>query len=189
MTPTDYAYGAPHEYKPEEAIERAKILTAPNAPGFDKPWALAIMRGLLKALEKRPEVASRDSVIRECRRVVLSCSGDAHEAAKAKDATDYVAGYQDAVVDCDEALRDLLNAAPQVPVAARPGERPDTTTPAVAARHIERIEDFPPRVRAHLIENGFSALEYLVGHERTLALLAAALEYELSNRSEPQGGS
>lgn len=62
-----------------------------------------------KALESRaaPE-AGRKAVIEECRTVVLACSDDAHEAAKAKDATDYVAGYQDAVVDCDEALRALL---------------------------------------------------------------------------------
>ena len=48
-----------------------------------------------------------NAAIARCRSVVLSCSEDAHEAAKAKDATDYVAGYQDGVVDCDEALREF----------------------------------------------------------------------------------
>lgn len=57
---------------------------------------------------------ARDVVIGECRRIVLACSGDAEEAAKAKDATDYVAGYQDAVVDCDEALRDMLGVDPRL---------------------------------------------------------------------------
>ena len=41
---------APYQYSTEEAIERARILTAEGAPGFDKPWALAIMRGLLAGL-------------------------------------------------------------------------------------------------------------------------------------------
>lgn len=56
----------------------------------------------------QPQRLQRETV-ETCRRVVLSVSEDAHEAAKAKDATDYVAGYQDAVVDCDEALRALLS--------------------------------------------------------------------------------
>lgn len=42
------------------------------------------------------------------REVILSIAEDAMEAAKAKDATDYVAGWQDAVVECDEAIRMLL---------------------------------------------------------------------------------
>jgi hypothetical protein len=41
----------------------------------------------------------------ECRKVVLATGEDAAEAAKAKDAYDYVAGYQDASVDADEAIR------------------------------------------------------------------------------------
>jgi dGTP triphosphohydrolase len=51
--------------------------------------------------------AARSSCIEECRAACLSVGSDAHEAAQAKDATDYIAGYQDASVDCDEALRDL----------------------------------------------------------------------------------
>lgn len=43
-----------------------------------------------------------------CRAACLEVGKDAYEAAKAKDATDYVAGYQDASVDCDEALREML---------------------------------------------------------------------------------
>lgn len=50
-------YMPPHQYPTEEAIERARILTGPDAPGFDKPWALAIMRGLLAGLSApQPEV-------------------------------------------------------------------------------------------------------------------------------------
>ena len=56
---------------------------------------------------KRP-VVDRAALIAECRRIVLACAENAAEAAEAKDATDYIAGYQDAVVDCDEALRELL---------------------------------------------------------------------------------
>jgi hypothetical protein len=42
------------------------------------------------------------------RQVILSLAEDAHEAAKAKDAYDYVAGWQDAIVECDEAIRELI---------------------------------------------------------------------------------
>lgn len=54
-------------------------------------------------------VVTRGEVIQECRKAVLRTGMDAHEAAKAKDATDYLAGYQDCAVDADEALRDLLS--------------------------------------------------------------------------------
>jgi hypothetical protein len=37
---------------------------------------------------------------------------DAHEAAQAKDATDYVAGYQDAAVDAQEAIKVLREIKP-----------------------------------------------------------------------------
>ncbi len=78
--------------------------------GQDEVLERDAFRGVMESvLKQRAEVAEpREAVIAECREVVLSCSDDAHEAAKAKDATDYVGGYQDAVVDCDEALRHLL---------------------------------------------------------------------------------
>lgn len=52
--------------------------------------------------------AGWNEAIEAAREACIEVGKDAHEAAKAKDATDYVAGYQDASVDCDEALRDLL---------------------------------------------------------------------------------
>ena len=48
----------------------------------------------------------------QCRSLVLKVSSNAQEAAKAKDATDYIAGYQDALVDYDEELRTLLDQNP-----------------------------------------------------------------------------
>lgn len=42
------------------------------------------------------------------REAILAVAANAHEAAKAKDAHEYIDGYQDAVVDCDEAIRDLV---------------------------------------------------------------------------------
>jgi hypothetical protein len=48
------------------------------------------------------------AAIGEARRIALSVNRDAVEASKAKDATNYVAGYQDAAIDVDEALRELL---------------------------------------------------------------------------------
>lgn len=50
-----------------------------------------------------------------CREACLEVGKDAQEAAKAKDATDYVAGYQDAAVDCDEALRQFAADGGQEP--------------------------------------------------------------------------
>lgn len=45
--------------------------------------------------------------LREARAACVGVGLGAHEAAQAKDATDYVAGYQDGCVDCDEAIRAL----------------------------------------------------------------------------------
>lgn len=61
------------------------------------PYYSAILREAADALEK-------------CRALCLEVGSDAHEAAKAKDATDYVAGYQDAAVDCDEAIREFFES-------------------------------------------------------------------------------
>lgn len=49
-----------------------------------------------------------NAAIAEAREAALAVGRDAREAAKAKDATDYVAGYEDAAVDADEAIRELL---------------------------------------------------------------------------------
>lgn len=59
------------------------------------------------------------ATVEQCRQIVLECTKDAHEASKAKDATDYVAGYQDGVVDADEALRDLLQRVHPLPEASQ----------------------------------------------------------------------
>lgn len=40
-----------------------------------------------------------------CRDACMSVNADAEYAAKAKDATTYKDGYQDAAIDCDEAIR------------------------------------------------------------------------------------
>lgn len=48
-----------------------------------------------------------NAAILAARAVAMGVNGDAHEAVKAKDATDYVAGYQDAAIDVDEGLRHL----------------------------------------------------------------------------------
>lgn len=45
--------------------------------------------------------------VARCREIALSVGENANEAAKAKDATDYIAGYQDCAVDVDEAIRSL----------------------------------------------------------------------------------
>lgn len=58
-------------------------------------------------LQKSPEV-ERAKVIEECREAVIETGRGAAEASKAKDATDYIAGYQDCAIDADEALRSLL---------------------------------------------------------------------------------
>jgi hypothetical protein len=55
----------------------------------------------------------RNAIIEACRVVCCAVGSEAHEAAKAKDATDYVAGYQDAAVDCNEALQELLTPQSQ----------------------------------------------------------------------------
>lgn len=89
----------------------------PHGPSIDESHGLECYGCGLIALRVRSTSGDRAAVIRECREVVLSCSEDAHEAAKAKDATDYVAGYQDAVVDCDEALRAM-------PALSASGTRP-----------------------------------------------------------------
>jgi hypothetical protein len=51
--------------------------------------------------------AGWNAAIDACRELCLEVNQDAHEAAKAKDATDYIGGYQDAAIDCDEEIRAL----------------------------------------------------------------------------------
>ena len=75
-------------------------------------------RGAYKAMlwaapKPTPPAVTRASIIQECRTACLDVGQQAHEAAKSKDATDYVAGYQDCAVDCDDALRELLQPTPQ----------------------------------------------------------------------------
>jgi hypothetical protein len=63
----------------------------------------------LTAIRATLDGVMRASIIDECRAACMAVGSHAAEAAKAKDATDYIAGYQDAAVDCDEALRELAN--------------------------------------------------------------------------------
>jgi len=55
-------------------------------------------------------VSDVKELLDKCRSACLAVGSDAEEAAKAKDATGYVAGYQDAAVDCDEELRLLAES-------------------------------------------------------------------------------
>ena len=48
-----------------------------------------------------------NAALEEAEKVALEVGEDAYEASKAKDATDYVAGYQDAAVDVQEELRHM----------------------------------------------------------------------------------
>lgn len=102
----------------EQKVLNAHANEAMNSARLEKSlfsmWLFDNHDALMARSSSTP--ADREAVIRECRRVVLSCSEDAYEAAKAKDATDYVAGYQDGVVDADEALRDLLAVPESAPV-------------------------------------------------------------------------
>ena len=49
-----------------------------------------------------------DEAILRCRNACLEVGKDAYEASKSKDAENYVSGYQDASVDCDTAMIELL---------------------------------------------------------------------------------
>ena len=51
--------------------------------------------------------ASWNAAIAEARKACMETTEDAHEASKAKDAVDYVSGFQDACTECDESLRAL----------------------------------------------------------------------------------
>ena len=74
---------------------------------------MEIARAAWFASAKLYHPEARESIIQECRTACLEIGQLAHEAAKAKDATDYVAGYQDCAVDIDDALRDLVQPQPQ----------------------------------------------------------------------------
>lgn len=77
------------------------------------PDLYGICEAVWLASESYAVPEERAKIIQECRTAVLETGQQAHEAAKAKDATDYIAGYQDCAVDADEALRDLLTPSPQ----------------------------------------------------------------------------
>lgn len=79
---------------------------------FDEWWYdYGVKNGMLTQSGIRGQIARAawDSAIAECREAVLATGRDAAEAAKAKDATDYIAGYQDCAVDADESLRLLIS--------------------------------------------------------------------------------
>jgi hypothetical protein len=52
--------GCPHSFRGDEAIERARILCS-EVVGFDKPWALAIMRGLLGRIAELERAARSET--------------------------------------------------------------------------------------------------------------------------------
>lgn len=62
--------------------------------------------GFMVAIGRSCMAAERE----RCRAACLSVNGDAEEAANSSDVTlfdsdSYIAGYQDAAIDCDEAIR------------------------------------------------------------------------------------
>jgi hypothetical protein len=56
------------------------------------------------------------AAVAKCREACLEVSTGARASAQLKDAYDYVAGYQDAAVDCDEALRELCKFVNRPPL-------------------------------------------------------------------------
>ena len=79
----------------------------------------------IKALVAVSEIQDRNAVIEQC---AAACE---HQGYIGYDG--HGRYYQMGAHDCAKALRALKNAAPQVPDTARTGDRPESTTPAVAA--------------------------------------------------------
>lgn len=96
-----------------DALEKAAQIMCGTVTyrGYEKDLA----RALIELWQQSP----RSVALEECRALCMSVGSDAHEAAKAKDATDYVAGYQDAAVDIDESIRELIEEAAPVSHARR----------------------------------------------------------------------
>jgi hypothetical protein len=91
---------------------RLRQLSKEMTEGDPKTAGMLILAA--KAIESSARPEARESIIQECRTACLEIGQQAHEAAKAKDAYDYVAGYQDCAVDIDDALRDLLQPHPEM---------------------------------------------------------------------------
>lgn len=64
--------------------------------------------------EGAPSLPPDMAILERCREICMRVSFEAEEAAKAKDATDYAAGYRDACVDIDEEIRALTSSKPQL---------------------------------------------------------------------------
>lgn len=65
----------PERFPPQEAIERARLIVSEGV-GFDKAWALAIMKGMLDALAPQSEKGDREPVAW----AVVHADGDPREA-------------------------------------------------------------------------------------------------------------
>lgn len=100
--------GAEARQNDEQDSQRLSELRKVASPAARPEVALMVPAGnVLDASD-----AAWNEAIEAAREAVMGVHADAHEAAKAKDATDYTAGYQDAAIDCDEELKDLLRLHP-----------------------------------------------------------------------------
>lgn len=75
---------------------------------FEHFWLKESKKGMRPALWN--EQCARhawNAAIYAAAQVALETAKDAEDAAKAKDATDYVAGYQDSAVDTQEAISEM----------------------------------------------------------------------------------
>lgn len=75
---------------------------------FDQWWERDKVYPASHDREYAIALAAWNAAIAEAREVALDVGRDAHEAAKKPDATTYIEGYQDAAVDIDDLLRELL---------------------------------------------------------------------------------
>lgn len=75
-----------------------------------KDWLSYQLASMMENVKLNPNgrMSPNMALLERCREACMRVSHDANEAAKAKDATDYVAGYQDACVDVDEEIREMM---------------------------------------------------------------------------------
>lgn len=74
---------------------------------YDKAWAAHLKRNNILTPNEQTFRHGWNAALAAAESLALESGEDAREAAKAKDATDYVAGYQDAGVDVQEAIREI----------------------------------------------------------------------------------
>lgn len=88
----------------ENVLAGIKAVLAAKTP--HQPQSIPFMSGM----NDRQVDVIWDKAIAACRSAVLAQGQEALEASKAKDAVTYKDGYQDACIDCDEAILELLRA-------------------------------------------------------------------------------